>query len=283
MTQTASAAASATIPPLCLNAFNGSAFLGEKENLRGWIDGAAAAGMPLLGPDAFTLGQWTEQGHTLPALAQHMRDAGVGCGTIAASAMLDGGPHALPMLMQAADAADALGARFLQVNMDGTGHAARQAALEQAVTALDGRGLTLAIEYMPQTGLNSVSETVALARHVGTDKAGAMIDIWHHSHGPDDWDALTAVPLDAIAYIELDDALPDPGDDLIHEMINRRTFPGEGRFDVPRFLSIMAGKGYSGMVSVEVLNAEWRERPVADFARHCQKSSAAFWQAPSSA
>ncbi len=188
MTQTASAAASATIPPLCLNAFNGSAFLGEKENLRGWIDGAAAAGMPLLGPDAFTLGQWTEQGHTLPALAQHMRDAGVGCGTIAASAMLDGGPHALPMLMQAADAADALGARFLQVNMDGTGHAARQAALEQAVTALDGRGLTLAIEYMPQTGLNSVSETVALARHVGTDKAErragklAQIDILAQRH-----------------------------------------------------------------------------------------------------
>lgn len=268
----------AAIPPLCLNAFNGSAYLGQTENLRGWIDGAAAAGMPLLGPDAFTLGQWTQQGGTLPALARYMRDAGVGCGYIAASAMLDGGPHAMPLLMQAAEAADALGAPFLQVNMDGADHAARQIALEQAVTALDGRGLKLAIEYMPQTGLNSVTETAALACHVGSDRAGAMIDIWHHTHGPDDWDALIAVPRDAVAYIELDDALPDPGGDLLHEMMNRRTFPGEGRLDVRRFLSIMADKGYNGMVSVEVLNANWRGEPVADFARRCQESSAAFWR-----
>lgn len=267
------------LPSFCLNAFNGSTMIGHQpENLRGWIDAAAAAGFPLFGPDFFTLSTWAGTGGTYADLARHMRDAGIGCGYIAASAMLDGSADRLSMLLQAADAAEALGAPFLQINMNGPDHATRQVALEQAVTALEGRPLKLAIEYMPQTGLNSVTETVALAQHVGTVRAGAMIDIWHHTHGPDDWDTLAAVPRDAIAYIELDDALPDAGDDLVHEMMNRRTFPGEGRFAVSRFLSTIAGTGYDGMVSVEVLNADWRNQPVADFARRCQDSSAAFWR-----
>ena len=268
----------APLPPFCLNGFNGSVFTGQPGDLPGWIDAAAAAGFPLFGPDSFTLAAWQARGETLAALARRMRDAGIGCGYIAAAAMLDGTPEALTALSGAAEAADALGAPFLQINMGGADHATRRTALEQAVEMLDGRGLKLAIEYMPQTGLNSVTETAALARHVGTDRAGAMIDIWHHSHGPDSWDDLAAVPADAIAYIELDDALPRPGDDLIHEMMDRRTFPGEGTFDIARFVTLIADKGYDGMVSIEVLNAQWREWPPADFARRCLESSAAFWR-----
>ena len=275
-------AAPGTAPPFCLNGFNGSVFTGQKEDLRGWIDAAAAAGFAFYGPDFFTLGPWIEQGGDPAALARHMRDAGVGCGVIAAAGMLDGNPQALATLTRAADVADALGARFLQINMDGPDPATRQAALEQACEALAGRGLKLAIEYMPTTGLNSLAETVALARHVGTDRAGAMIDIWHHTHGPDSWDDLAAAPADAIAYIELDDALPPAGGDPFVEMMDRRTFPGEGVFDVPRFLSLIAGTGYAGMVSIEVLNAAWRGKPLPDFARRCFASSAAFWPVPSS-
>lgn len=264
-------------PAFCLNAFNGSAFIGQSGDVPGWIDAAAAAGFPLLGPDLFSIDACAKRGVTPAALARHLRDAGIGCGYIAASAMLDGGPHGLPMLLHAADIAETLGAPFLQINMDGPDPATRQNALEQACTALDGRGLKIAIEYMPQTGLHTVGETVALAMHVGTDHAGAMIDIWHHSRGPDQWEDLIAVPVEAIAYVELDDALPAIGDDLVDEMLNRRTFPGKGEFDIAQFARIMRDKGYDGMVSIEVLNAEWRDEPLELFARTCFESSAALW------
>lgn len=266
-------------PHFCLNGFNGSTYIGQPGDLPAWIDAAAAAGFPLFGPDSFTLAAWLARGETLGGLARRMRDAGIGCGYIAAAAMLDGGPDAVPALLSAADAAEALGAPFLQVNMAGPDTATRRHALEQACAALDGRGLRLAIEYMPYTGLDSVGETVALAHHVGTERAGAMIDIWHHSRGPDGWDNLAAVPLDAVAYIELNDALPMIGADLTAETLNRRTFPGDGEFAVERFVRTFRDKGYHGMVSVEVLNADWRGRPLDDFACRCLASSAAFWAA----
>ncbi|OCC25514.1 hypothetical protein MB02_02445 [Croceicoccus estronivorus] len=267
-----------TLPPFCLNGFNGSSYLGQQADLPGWIDAAARAGFPLFGPDVFSLAAWQENGGIMATLACRMRDAGVGCGYIAAAGMLGGEAAILPGLLQAADAADALGAPFLQVNMTGADTATRKAALEQACDVLAGRGLKLAIEYMPYTGLASVRETVSLAHHVGTDRAGAMIDIWHHSRGPDSWKDLASVPLEAIAYVELNDALPALSDDQTVETLSRRTFPGAGELDVDRFVTLLRDKGYNGMVSVEVLNEEWRGRDLTEFARRCHESTAAFWR-----
>ncbi|MDD3799918.1 MAG: TIM barrel protein [Novosphingobium sp.] len=267
-----------SLPPFCLNGFNGSPYLGQEEDLPGWIDAAAAAGFPLFGPDTFSLAAWEERGNSLTGLARHFRDAGMGCGYIAAAGMFDGGPHALPALLKAAEAGEALGAPFLQINMGGPDKATRRAALEQACEAIDGRGFKLAIEYMPYVGLSSVAETVALARHVGTERAGAMIDIWHHSRGTDTWDDLAAIPLDAIAYVEMDDAFPAESDNQSAETLTRRTFCGEGEFDVARFTGLLRDKGYDGMVSVEVLNREWQGRPRDEFARNCFDSTARFWQ-----
>lgn len=267
----------AGLPPFSLNGFNGSPYVGRVEDLPGWIDAAAAAGFAQLGPDMMSLAAWEARGKSLAELARLFRDAGIGCGTIAAAGMFDGGDHALPTLLKAAEAGEALDAQFLQINMAGPDPAARRAMLEQACEVIDGRGFRLAIEYMPHVGLSTVSETVALAHHVGTARAGAMIDIWHHTRGPDTWDDLEAVPLDAIAYIEMDDAFPAQSDDVSAETLHRRTFCGEGEFDVARFVQVFRDKGYAGMVSVEVLNEEWRSRPVAEFARRCFESTARYW------
>jgi sugar phosphate isomerase/epimerase len=261
--------------PLCLNAFNGSPFFGLREDLPGWIDAAAEAGFPLISPDRFALEAWLGRGETLTGLATKLGEAGIGCGAITAVGLLDGSNMAKD-LRWAADAAEALGARLLQVNVGAPDRDIRLRAVERACKAIDGRGLRLAIEYLPFTPLNNVAETVEIARNIGFDRAGVMIDIWHHSFGPDEWADLAAVPLDAIAYIELDDAPSLETDDLAAETLSRRVFPGEGIFDIARFVDLIRAKGYAGMVSVEILSEAWRTRSPHDQASAAYASSAPY-------
>lgn len=268
--------------PLSLNGFNGSPWLGFTENLSGWIDAAAAAGFPLFAPDCPSLHKWVEAGRSLSQLAQTMCDAGVGCQAVTVAAMLDGSPQQDTDLAFAARAAQALGARFLQVNVAAATATDREAALVRACETVAGTGLRIAIEYMPITPLATLAETVALVDAVGRDKAGALVDIWHHSHDPEGWETLATCPLDAIAYVEFCDARAPLGNDLMLEMMDRRALPGEGVLDCTRFAELLKSRGYSGMVSVEVLDRERRGEPGAPlpphpFAKACAQAAQRYF------
>ncbi len=81
-----------------------------------------------------------------------------------------------------------------------------------------------------------------------------------------------------MAYVQFDDALPKVGDDLVMETIDRRTFPGEGELDLTGYCERMRAKGFDGVVSVEILNAEWRANPdLHEFARRAYTSTRRFW------
>lgn len=269
---------SGVLNPLSLNTFNESPWVGGSGDLGAWIDGAAAAGFALIGPDCPSIEAWLGGGRTLPALAQRMRDAGIGCAVVAASALIDGSATQLAGLQRAASFAEALGARMLQVNVAAPDAPARLSAVAKAAALLDRTGLKLALEYLPFTSLCTLAETLEIVADVGTRRAGALVDIWHHAHDPGGWEALATAPLDAIAYVEFDDAkTPGKGADLADETMQHRTFPGAGVLDCARFAHAWRTRGYTGMVSIEVLDREWRGRPLNDFARACHAASAPYW------
>lgn len=262
---------------LTLNGFNGSPYIGQPENLSQWIDAAAAAGFAYYTPDCPAISAWLEAGRNLPALAQQFREAGIGCAVISVAAMLDGSAQQDRDLAFSKAAGEALGAQFLQVNVGAPDKPSQLAALERACDTLTRTGLKLALEYMPISPLATLADTVELVDAVGHDKAGALVDIWHHNHDPQGWETLSTVPLSAIAYAEFDDALPPLGSDLIEEMLHRRTMPGEGVLDCARFAHILRDRGYDGLVSVEIINREWRERPITDFTRACHDTTRAYF------
>lgn len=260
-----------------LNGFNGSPWAGGDGDVPAWIAAAAAAGFDAYSPDCPSLAAARERGLTAPALARAMADAGLGCDIVACCGMLDGTPAPVAGLHTAADDALALGARYLQVNVGAPTPQARLDAVGTAATAIEGSGLVLALEYMPFTPLATLAETLEIAAAIGTEKAGALVDIWHHAHDPSGWEVLDAAPLDAIAYVEFDDALPAPGADIVAETMDRRTFPGKGTLPCGRFATLLRQRGYRGLVSIEVLSREWRGRDPEPFARHCLESSKPFW------
>ena len=66
-------------------------------------------------------------------------------------------------------------------------------------------------------------------------------------------------------------------DNLESETIQRRAMPGEGEFDLDGFSQRLRAKGFTGIVSIELLSETWRARSIGEFARRAYETSRVFW------
>jgi sugar phosphate isomerase/epimerase len=262
---------------LCFNTFNLSAWHGVEPRLIEQIDAAADAGFRLFGPDMFSLDAFVAGGGRLESLAEHLAARGMRCWEIAA---LDIGDEAATLAHAAhmAELAEVLRPEWILTNVSVPIDAAACATFEKICVILAAVGARPAVEYLPFTPADRIAAARTLVDHVGTDRARILFDTWHHFRGPDDWPELESAPLDLVAYVQFDDALPATSDDLVVETLARRTFPGEGEFDLDGYCERLRAKGFDGVVSVEILNAEWRaDADLHEFARRAYESSARFW------
>jgi sugar phosphate isomerase/epimerase len=138
-------------------------------------------------------------------------------------------------------------------------------------------GARVALEMPPIGELNSNTAALAVVDRVGRNRCCLMVDTFHFSRGSSTWEQLESLPLDALGYVQFDDALPAVSDDVMFETMDRRTMPGDGEFDLRRFCGILADRGWTGWVSVEVLSAELRKLEVEEFARRAYTSTAPYW------
>jgi sugar phosphate isomerase/epimerase len=262
---------------LCFNTMNESTYLGCPLTLAAQIAAAAAAGFPFIGIDMFTLDSWLGTGRTLGELADLLASRNMACWELAAAIDLGAEDDPIEAAQKAAQAATVLKAKWVQGNIRlPFGRAALE--LFDRVSAIVNRaGPRVALEYLPWTPVNDIASARAYVDHVGLDRAGILVDSWHHFRGPDSYADLESLPLDHIAYVQFDDALPIVSDDLLNETVNRRTFPGDGEFDLPGFCSRLTGKGYDGVVSLEILSDEWRGKNPGEFAKRVYRSSAQYW------
>ncbi|NUU23135.1 MAG: sugar phosphate isomerase/epimerase, partial [Streptomycetaceae bacterium] len=91
------------------------------------------------------------------------------------------------------------------------------------------------------------------------------------------WEDLALVRPEQIAYVQFCDAPLPESDSMWRETLHRRVMPGDGVFELERFASTLMESGFDGIVSAEVLNAELRELPVAEFARRAYESTSRYW------
>jgi sugar phosphate isomerase/epimerase len=259
------------------NAFNQSPYLGTLFDLPTQIDAAAAAGFDYFGPDTYVLETWIAEGRSLQALADRLAGHNMRCWEIAAGLILAGRAESVAAAASILPLASALRPTWVQINVGAPVGEETPSILAEVCDILAPTGARIALEYLPFTPLSSVTESVWLAEQVGFNRAGVLIDTWHHFRGPDSDRDLDAVPLDAIAYVQFDDALPPISADLTDETVNRRTFPGEGEFELHGFCGRLKAKGFDGVVSVEIINSEWRDRDIFEFARRAYDSTVPYW------
>ncbi len=261
----------------CFNTFNRSAYLGVDPDLPGQIAAAAKAGFTLIGPDMFSISAWAEAGNSLEKLADLIASNGLQCWEIAAGLVVSEREATLKAAEQVAQAASILKPRWIQANAATAPSDEARETFGLAAEIVASAGAGIAVEYLPIMEVNDIASTLALIGTVEPERAGVMVDTWHHFRGPDRREDLESLPAERLAYVQFDDALPLSTSDLAFEMLDRRTFPGEGEFDLADFCAILRKKGFDGVVSVEVLSAELRELDPFEFAKRALQTSKIFW------
>ena len=261
---------------LCFNVFNESGWFGGTPDLPRLIRAAAAAGFDRVGLDVYSLAAHTQAGGRLEDVAGWIEAAGLRCAEIAALMI---GPDPAEVDAQLAVLEPMLRALrpewvLTNADVDPDAHAAGE--LRRSAERLGAHGARLAVEFLPFTRVRSIGGALELIRRSGSD-AGVLVDTWHFFHGPDGWDELAALPLDRLAYVQFDDhpALESP--DLREECLHRRVFPGEGIFELDRFCAALRGRGFDGLVSLEVLSRAWRGGDLERFARRAYETTVRYW------
>jgi sugar phosphate isomerase/epimerase len=137
------------------------------------------------------------------------------------------------------EAAAELGARHILATGDDPDESrlvARVAALSVQAAAL---GLTVDIEFVPWMTISNLAAAARLVAVAGCDNCGIAVDALHFSRSRSTLAELAALPRHWFRYVQLCDApatWSSKADDLLHEAVRERLFPGEGAVDLAGLL-----------------------------------------------
>ena len=183
------------------------------------------------------------------------------------------------------DAAERLNARHLKI-ADLGNDCAGLSELTDHFAVLCGeaarRGTLVLFEMLPPsfTRLPNLDDVLRLTRGAGAHNGGIMLDTWHLVRtGTTNADLLAKLRRDDVIGVEINDGLLAEPLDLFDATVNHRLLVGAGEFDLPGFVAAMDTLGYDGPWGVEILNAELRERPLADAARLVYATTAPLFAA----
>jgi sugar phosphate isomerase/epimerase len=173
--------------------------------------------------------------------------------------------------------ADVFGATYLQAigpyagSLD-DGAAAFAALCDRAAD----HGVRVGLEFLPFTNVTDAATATELVGRADRPNGGVCIDSWHFFRGRPDFDQLAAVPAERVFDIQLNDGTLAPEhDDYLEDCLWNRRCPGEGEFDLRRFLDTLADNGADAPISVEVISLALDELAPEVAARRVAETSRA--------
>ncbi len=169
----------------------------------------------------------------------------------------------IPTLLVVPDVAD---------RIDGDAFNRVQAALAQAAELASSFNVRLALEFRSTTRWCSSLPTAAtLVNSIGSPHLGLCFDLFHYYTGPSKYEDLAFLNKDNLFAVQLCDL-----SGIAREMATDadRILPGEGDFQLAPILDHLKHIGYTGYVSVELMNPDiWKMKPtqVAEAAYTCAR------------
>jgi 4-hydroxyphenylpyruvate dioxygenase len=106
--------------------------------------------------------------------------------------------------------------------------------------------------------IDDYREAARLVEMVNHPAIGNCIDSFHILSKGFDSDAIASIPGEKIFFVQMADA-PRLNMDVLSWSRHYRVFPGEGQFDLPRFMGHLAQTGYDGPISLEIFNDIFRQ------------------------
>ena len=120
-----------------------------------------------------------------------------------------------------------------------------------------GDELTIALEFMPYSGIPDLSTAWQIIDRAGRANAGLIVDVWHWSRAGMTTDDLTPVPAARIISVQLCDVRAEPMTPLRSESLGHRLPPGQGHGDAAGLVRALDRHGVRPkVVAVEVISDE---------------------------
>ncbi|WP_394178423.1 bifunctional sugar phosphate isomerase/epimerase/4-hydroxyphenylpyruvate dioxygenase family protein [Yoonia maritima] len=120
------------------------------------------------------------------------------------------------------------------------------------------RGLRVGYEALAWgKHVNDHRDAWEIVRRADHENVGLIVDSFHTLSRKLDPNSIRSVPGDKIFFVQLADA-PLIGMDLLYWSRHFRNMPGEGDLDVTGFMQAVMATGYSGPISLEIFNDQFR-------------------------
>jgi sugar phosphate isomerase/epimerase len=123
-------------------------------------------------------------------------------------------------------------------------------------------GTQVTIEPLPFSDIIDPRVAAEIVGDAGAANGGILLDIWHLARGGFPYEDIGTIPAKLIKHIELDDAERVVVGTLLEDTTKNRLLPGQGSFDVRRFIRCVQATGYRGLYGVEIVSDAQRALPL---------------------
>ncbi len=124
------------------------------------------------------------------------------------------------------------------------------------------QGMLVHLEFTPFSGIPDLATAWDVVHTADRPNGGLVFDTWHYFRGRRADALLREIPGERIFAVQINDAAAQPRDRLVVDTWRYRRLPGDGDFDLPEVLEILAAKRGVGPPGIEVLSEDlWRDPP----------------------
>lgn len=124
-----------------------------------------------------------------------------------------------------------------------------------------GDDLTVALEFMPYSGIPTLTAAWRVIAEAGKANAALIVDVWHWARAGTTRADLEGVPPDRIVSVQLCDVLEHPMDPPRAESLGHRLPPGRGHGDAAGMVRSLQDHGVRpSIVTAEVISHELAAR-----------------------
>jgi sugar phosphate isomerase/epimerase len=241
----------------------------HQANLIEMIEVAARHGFPTLQvpPDLYFACR--DEGLTAASLRKRLADAGVRVALIDAITAGIPGTRSEPVQFKGRtmprwnaasclEANDALEAPLLNLSHY-QGTPVPLAEMAEAIGAVSrlaaSHGVTLVLEFVPDSGIRTVHEAQAIAAACGEPNCKILLDTWHLARGGHGVADVRALPPGSIGAFQLSDRIePPPGSAYVP--MTGRLLPGEGKLPLGEIVGAALANSPGITIEVEVFSEE---------------------------
>lgn len=163
-----------------------------------------------------------------------------------------------PTLEECLTLAKALGAPLVNLVHIGGGPTPLEAlagAFAEACRVASDRGIALAIEFLPGTGIPDLATCANVVRQSGVNNGGVLLDTWHFARGGGTLDALDSATAALVSALQISDRSPDQDREPYVPMRGRKV-PGDGALPLAEIVRRVRTANPAIRLGVEVLSNE---------------------------